>query len=373
MVAPLVIDARTGVRWEHSSGLLNAVGQAAMAHGVNAQRADGSTERVLRSDGIDNWRKRSDGQFIERLTVGRKDSDFGGSAGGFPRDFEHIYAEILEEKRRPLNYTKQFVMDTRVPLGAKTHTVRRRLGRGDAAIYRGGTTGIPMVAHSFVEEQFHVIYIVSGVETNWFELISDSFEGRNQFADDSRMAIRAIEERINDVAWNGDAASQVYGALTYPHLAKSVGVTNYVGSASSQDLLDDLNAAANFAIEASGGTFRPTRVMTSIRVRNFLMQKQNSVASDISVGQFFLNGQETLNAIEGVHEMRGIGPAGQDGIMFYDDSRESSAFVMIQPPTAMPAHAINSFQNQTVYVAAIGGTVMRDVGNNHLHLVPFGS
>ena len=351
MVAqPLVIDAGTGKVFSAGTGLLNVIGRAKLSHGVNqVNRADGTVTRVLTPDRFDAYRKRCDSQFIVDLakSEGRTDSDFGGNAGGFPRDFEHIYKEILAEKRAPLNYTKQMRMDGRVPLGAKTHTVRRRLGTGDAAIYRGGTTGIPVVGHSFVEEQFPVIYIVSAVETNWFELISDSFEGRNQFADDSRMAVRAIEERINNIAFNA-----------VPDNA----------STAAKLIIQDLNAASNFAIENSGGTFRPTRMVTSIRRMNFLMQTQNSVATDKSIGQFWLDGQPDIKTIEGVRELRGIGPAGEDGMMFYDDNLTSTAFVMIQPPTAMPAHSINSFQNQTVYVAAIGGTIMRDVGNNNLLL-----
>lgn len=369
MVAPLVLDASTGMHFSAGTGLLNVVGHAALSHGVDQRRADGTVQRILKPSGFDAYRKRCDAQFIKNIDLGtRKDSDFGGNAGAFPRDFEHIYKEILEEKRQPLNYTKCMQMDGRVPLGAKKHTVRRRLGTGDAAIYRGGTTGIPVANGAYVEEQFNVIYVVSAVETNWFELISDSFEGRNQFADDSRMAIRSINERINNIAFNGDAASDIHGFLNYPHLAKSVSTVQYVTGTSGADLRADMDAAANFAIEASGGTFRPNRMVTSIRRMNFLMQTQNSTAADTSVGEYWLKGQPDISAIEGIREMRGIGPNGEDGMMFYDDSLESTAFVMIQPPTAMPAHSINSFQNQTVYVSAIGGTVMRDVGNNHLHL-----
>jgi hypothetical protein len=371
MVAPLVLDAVTGLPHAAGPGVLSVVSAAAMAsrHRRTDDRFDAAY--VAPVGALDEYRQRMDSKFVKEL-IARGDFEprtdaLTGAAGGFPRDFEFIYQEVLEEPRRPLNMTRLWQMDTRVPLGARTHTVRRNLNSGDAAVTRTGGIDVPVVRGHRVEESFPVIYIVAGVEVNWFEMISNNFEGRNQFADDTRHAVRVIEERMNRIAFNGDAPTQVFGFLNYPHLAKSVSPEVYtVGGSSPAAILGDLNDTANFAMEASGGTFSPNRMATSIRLRNFLMQNQFSAASDVSIGEFFLKGHETINTIEGVHELEGIGPNGEDGIAVYDDSIQSTTFVMVQPPTALPAAQIDSFRNQVVYVAAIGGTVMRDVGNNHL-------
>lgn len=362
---PIVIDAATGLPFKAASSVLSQV-SAARAHvnsATNRQRLDAMGKHA---SPLDLYRQDSDTRFVADMLQTRQDA-LTGAAGGFPRDFEFIYQEVLEEPRRPLNMQRLWQMDTRVPLGAKTHTVRRNLNTGDAAIYRGGSEGVPVVRGMRVEEEFPVIYVVAAVEVNWFEMISNDFAGRNQFADDTRHAIRVIDEKINRIAFDGDSPSQVHGFLDFPSLAKSVSTATYtVGGSTPAVILGDLNDIANFPVEASGGTFRPNRMATSIRLRNFLMQNQFSVASDVSIGEFFLKGQEDINTIEGVHELEAVGPNGEDAIIVYDDSIQSTTFVMVQPPTAMPAAQIDSFRNQVVYVAAIGGTVMRDVGNNHL-------
>ena len=365
----IVIDAFTGER-SNTSPLaqvaINATSEAIRIGGGRRIDSGAGSIVVARDGAMDKLRH----QRLDRIArqMAQRNDALSSNTGSFPRDFEFIYNEQLNEVRRPLNWQRLWQMDTRVPLGFKTHTVRRRLGTGDAKIVRAGTE-VPVVGHQRVEEQFNVIYIAAAVEVDWFSMISDSVEGRNEFADDTAMAIRAIDERINDIAFDGDAPSNVPGFLNYPFLAKSVSPETYVaggGGSAAVDIVRDLNIGANFASETSGGAFSPDRAATSLRLRNFLMQTQNSVASDISIGSFWLSGQQDINDIVGVQELEGIGPSGEDGIIFYRDSLDSTTFVMVQAPTAMPVFQIDSFRNQVVYIAAVGGTVMRDAGNNHL-------
>ena len=356
-----VIDARTGRPYEHGSAILNQIGLA--AHFGRG-----------RADSMDRFRADSDRSFLSGLPQARKDA-LAGAAGGFPRDFEHIYEEILQEERRPLNYKLLWRMDTRVPLGARTYTVRRRLGQGEAVYYRGGGQEIPKVSGSYVEETFKVGYIVSAVETNYFDAISNDFARRNEFADQSRDAIRFIEERINRTAFFGEKAAGIYGFLDYPSLAKKVSTVPFSSDAGSpQAILDALNETVNFAREASGGTFRPTRLAMPIKERNYLFQRRFSDSSDKSIGEYFLDSQSKagggIREINEAHELTGAGPGGASAVIAYDDSLESTAFTLVQAPTAMPAHTLNSFTSQVVYMAAVGGMAMRNVGNNVVSFHP---
>lgn len=387
-----VLDAHTGFQYQfaadvkasisaalHYEGHTDSVGQlVALNHGCldrHRRRQDAKTIQSIMSDAaphrIDSLKR----QFKRRQDAWEQRGDLlEGSAGGLPRDFEFIYREILKEKRRPLNMQKLFPMDGRVPLGARTHTARRMLQVGSAQVHRGGGE-VRAVRSSFVEEQFETIHIVAGVETNWFETISQDFQARNTFADDTRMAIRVIEERMNRVAFNGDAISRVFGFLNYPKISTNVSTITFTPAGITADTdatIAELNRIANFPRQASGGTFRPNRMATSIRVRDALMQAPRTTGTDITVGQFFMNNQpeDGIKSIEEAHELEGVGPNGEDAIIVYGDSLDATAMVMVQPPTALPAHAINAFQNQVVYVGTIGGMVMRDLGTNAVLFVP---
>ena len=337
--------------------------------GLRIDSADGASHTVALPGALDRLRKIRLDAIAGKMSKHRNDA-LASNTNSFPRDFEHIYAETLREKRKPLNWQRLFPVDTRVPLGARTHTVRRVLGTGDAVVTRTGSD-LPVMGQQRIEERFGVAHIACAVEVNWFDMISDNFEGRNRFQDDTEMAIRAIDERINDVAFNGYVPMNMPGMLTYPQLPISVSPEVWsagTGGSPAADIRRDLNIGANFAGETSGEAFSPNRLVTSIRLRNFLMQTQNSVATDRSIASVRLEGQSEITEIEGAHELRGIGPNGEDGLFFYREEPVAASFVMIQAPTAMPVFQSDSFHSQVVYIATIGGTIMRDVGHNHLRL-----
>lgn len=364
-MSAIIIDAESGNAFEYGHDVLAVVDAATTAFGRWNAKAQALH---LDAEGFNKYRRHCDGITIRNWAAQQRNDALTSAVGAFPRELEHIYTEMLTEERRPLNLQTLVQMDGRVPLGARSHTVRRRLGSGDTAIYRGGVE-IPVVRGSRVEESFGIIHIVTSVMQSIFEQMSDNFAGRNQFADDTRDAVRFLEERANTIGFEGDAPSNLDGLLNFRHMAKTVSTFAFTAANVAADPAGaraELNRLANFAMENSGGTFRPNRFVTSIRIRNVLMQTQNSDASDRSVGQVWLDGQADINSIEGVHELRGVGPAGQDGLFFYDDQLSSTAFVLVQPPTPLPAHAINALQNQTVYMMTIGGVIMRNVGNNLL-------
>lgn len=366
----MVLDV-SGKPFAGGSHLRSAIAQALMeGRSTGLSRFDAATGEVVGKPGwVDAWRKRSDAKRIQVAVSERRDA-FGPGVGAFPRDFEYIYEEILEEARPDLNLWNAVQMDTRVPLGFKTHTVRRRLGQGHAGVVRGGSD-VPVVSGSYVEERFPVIYIANAVEMNFFEMLAQSVEGRNQFQDDSALAVRLINERINQIGWFGHKPSKMYGLLDYPSLAKTISPVVYGPAGTPKDILADLNAAANFAREASKETFRPNRMAVSPRLRNYLFQTPHGTVTDTTIGEYFLAGQPDIKGIDSFHELEGVGPGGLDGIFTYADGRESTAFSLVQAPTAMPMWQSGPFTNQVVYFAAIGGAVMRNVGANSLRFVEF--
>lgn len=352
-----IIDARTGQPFQNGNSIMNRISEGLIRTGGRMDAEHGGI--VAPKPGwIDSWRAREDAAHV--ATMRRNDNTLGALSG----DFEFIYNEVLTEPRRPNNYERILPMDTRVPLGAKTHTVRRRLASGQAEIVRGGA--VPVISSSMAEDRFPVVYIAMAVETNYFELLSQSYEARSAFQDDSREAVAAIEARINDLAFNGSKAAGLFGVLDYPELAKSVASVNYVAASDGKQVVADLNRFVNRAEVSSGSALKPDSLAVSLRLRNYLFQTPLGTASDITIGDFFLRGQENIKNVVGIDEFTGRGPAGalQDAMFAYEASVSKTAFVMVQPPTALPMWQNGPFTNQVVYVAAVGGVVMRDVGSN---------
>lgn len=364
----IVLDARTGLEHPNGSVIVNQISGALARYGVSApagiQRYD-AAGKVAAKNTLDQWRIDDDRAWVASKLAKRADAT-RGAAGGFPRDFEHIYRRVWEEPRQLLNGLMAFPTDSEVPLGARSHTGRRILGQGRAEFYRGGSS-VPTVRTSYAEETFGVGYIVCGVDVNRFEAMSDSFVGRNGLAQDLRLARRIMDERINDCIWNGYEPLKLYGFLNYPSMPKYVESTAFDGSANGQDVLEALQRIADFAFNASNGLFQPDTMGVPPRIHRYISQtKLDATSTDTTILEFFLRGQDKVNGIKKVvsmGELKGVGPAGaaQDAIIVWRNAPDALHFELIQAPTPLPAFQATPFDDQIVLFAAVGGMVMGDM------------
>lgn len=319
-----------------------------------------------------HWREHLDG-----LPQDRRDAlgtGLSGGAGGFPRDFEYIRTQLWEEERQPLNALRLFPRDTSVPLGARSHTARRMVGDGEAEIYRGGSVQV-RARTSYKEETFGVVYIVSAVQTQFFEQLTTDYAGIRQYQNDLRVARRVVDERVNDIFWNGDEPSDVFGILNYPSLATQAFPLTMSDSADPKAIVRALHNIQYTPQIRSGATFSPTRMATSPRVRAFLYSRKHELngGTDTVMAKYFLDNQDPsfgVQSIEAAQELQGIGPNGEDGILLYKPSLESMGLVDIQGTTTLPVFQSSALEQITVVYAAIGGVTMGNVGNHILALAP---
>jgi len=298
----------------------------------------------------------------------RRTDAFGDSNGWHqPRELEYQYQEILREETPDENAMRLFFVDPSVPLGARRHTVTRTHTQGSAVWYRGGVE-VPMASASKDQETFPVNYIVAGYEESTFDRMSNAFAGDSPIALKQSGAIDAIDRKMNETAWFGDASVKMYGIFNYPYLAVSNSAVNYT-SGSPDDILADLHAGKNWASENSKQVFGHTGVVTSERVRNKLMQRPRTTNSDMTVGQMWLRDNGSISSFEVAWECEAAGPAGEDAMLFHRrGDRNSIAIVVPQGPTITPTQQ-QGFMHRTLIWAAYGGVIMRNAGNVHLRWI----
>lgn len=313
----------------------------------------------------------------EAVESGRVDALTPGPAG-FLRDFDYIHRELLEEARPQLNAGMMFGADSTVPLGAPTHTARRAIVAGKAKWHKRGSS-FPLVKAGYLEEQFRTGFVVCAVEQSFFEGLQIGFAGLQTYQIEARGCIRAIEEFLNGVAFYGSPERQIYGALTYPHLAKAVLATRFaVPTSTGAAIVAALHALVDRPMIASGGVFKPNRIAVPEAVKRFLSTTMlDTAGSAITLEKFFLEGQTEIKSIEVAHELSasemtaaGVGnPAGYHGILAWRDNRESLAHVLPQRPTFLPIWNSSPIDTLHVAFASTGGITMHDVGNNILGFV----
>jgi hypothetical protein len=350
------IDARSGNPFD--DGVINALQSAALAR--HGQRTD-SVDKMR----ADAWKTRRDGIVAE---VRRGDAArVVGRADGyhFARDLEYVHAEILAEKTPVPNGLSLFPVSTRIPLGARSHVVRRSHEAGQAVIIRDGFgQAIPRVSVSRDEETFPVRHVADAFDMDMWEAQSSDYAGTMLYGDKLRAARNVVTMKLNDLIWNGNADAGLYGVLNYPYLHKAAAAED-LANASADDTIAELMRWSHFAGEQTKGVFGADTLVTSARLINKWSTTPRSTGTDTSILKWFLGNQSKIKSVQEAWEMEGIGPSGEDGLLFYRNNLESIAVEMVQPFTSMPAQRQGFID--TIYCwASYAGTVMRDSGNNTL-------
>ena len=328
----------------------------ARARAINSVNPVGELTRRMDSAGI--------GALASRFGV-RQDS-----AEAQLRQLEHIRAKALEEPIPPTNAMKLWRTVRDTPVGANSVTVRRFVEQGEAQFYRGGDVSASVGIRQH-EETWKVQHIVTSLRFTLFEQQASDFARLTRYARLVRGARRAIEQFHNDKLFNGSTASRFLGLANYPYLARKVSATNFYadGSTAADDVLAELNAAANYPAQQSKQAMSPNRCVTSLRVRDYLMNTRIGSVNDTTIGEFFGRTNAYIDTIDAAHELRDIGGTGMDGVLFYNDDPDTIAIDVPQDFTPLPLQTFGFDSTQYFYMST-AGLQAYNVGNCLMLLVP---
>lgn len=297
---------------------------------------------------------------LERL----KEVNRADDGVAFARDLEYVRKQINEEKFAVPSGLAMFPIRTDVPVGAKTFTMRRGTARGFAVVYRAGKS-IPRVDVGSSEATRSVKYIVDGYGIDDFERSSSDYAGANVEGRLARAARTVIYQKINDLAWYGNAKDDLWGVLTYPFLSKMVSAVNWA-TATADQMLAALNAIDIYQADRTSGVFYADTLAVSPRILHRMTTTRVGAGDGaLSVLQVFLANALHIRSIVQAWELRGAGPGGYDGLFAFRNSEESINIVMVGGFNQTPQQregftsVVNCFQG-------FGGVTMEDVGNNLL-------
>lgn len=279
------------------------------------------------------------------------------------RQLEHVYSEVLREEFPPQSSMEAFPVDTSVPAGALTHTVRRLSQQGEAKVYRGNSADVPRVGVTQEEEHFPVHHYVIGIGLDYFEAQASNF-ANSALEEELRTAAQVVMmEFLNQKTWFGDVENNIYGVLNYPWVPKRVMNVPFGADTDPEAMLKALNAAANQAHEESKTVYSPNAVIMSPRLLRILRTTRIHPSDSDKVLDDFLASNPKIGSAESAWELQGAGPGGTDIILFYRRDRRSVANVIPKTFTMLPMQ-VNGFEMTIPCYMSHGGVVQRDVLNN---------
>lgn len=248
----------------------------------------------------------------------------------FARQLEAIKAQTYDVKRANLNALQLMPVSTDVPEGATTITYRQYDTVGMAKVIANYANDLPRADVTGKEFTSNIRSIGNAFGYNTQEIRSAIFAGVNLPARKAMAATRAHQEKINALAFTGDADHGLPGLISNTNvpevtlLADGTGSSKTFASKTADKIVRDVNALINKIISQSKGVHRATEVWMPVEQYALIATTQNSTASDTTILQFLQQVHPGVTFRQ-VVELDGAGASSADRMYAIENSRDNWA------------------------------------------------
>lgn len=285
----------------------------------------------------------------------------------FQRELEFIIPEMFERELAKINARRIFPIDRSAGSATRVITWRQFTKVGSAQIIADYADDINVV-NAFGEEQSSKVRGVA-VAAQW------SLEEMREAAQTGRPLERLQTESARDtmmrlengVAFTGEADFDLVGLLTTGQGIPTNAAPNgtWTQSLAADDILEDLNFAANTPIETTGDVESPTSIIMSTVKYNIIASRKHGTDTDRTILSHFLLNNPYINEIIPVRELAGAGAGGADIMIAY--SRDPSK-LRLQVPLDIEQLAPQVFNlvTRVPYHMRIGGLTIFKPASLHI-------
>ena len=248
----------------------------------------------------------------------------------FARQLEAIKAQTYDVKRANLNALQLMPVSTDVPEGATTITYRQYDTVGMAKVIANYANDLPRADVTGKEFTSNIRSIGNAFGYNTQEIRSAIFAGVNLPARKAMAATRAHQEKINALAFTGDADHGLPGLISNANVpevtlaADGTGSAKTFASKTADKIVRDVNSLINKIISQSKGVHRATEVWMPVEQYALIATTQNSTASDTTILQFLQQVHPGVTFRQ-VVELDGAGASGADRMYAIENSRDNWA------------------------------------------------
>ena len=270
--------------------------------------------------------------------------DAEGSAIFFARQLEHIKAKNADVKYPELMARQVFPVSNEAGEGADTITVKTYDQVGMAEFIGAYDKGLPSVDISGKETTIKVRETGLNVRYTLSELRKAVRAGLPIDAMKMRAAIRGHEQRINKVAFDGDAARGLIGLFSHPNIPNAVApngaaVSPLWSTKTADEILADLVDCVDSIWLDTKQVHRANTLLMTPALFSLIKNKRIGAANDVSVLTYFLANNQfitNVNQIMTCNELVGAGTGGTNCIVAMEKSVDNFTLEIPMEPKFHP-------------------------------------
>jgi hypothetical protein len=240
----------------------------------------------------------------------------------FTRELESIKAKTYDIKYPELKARRLFPVSFEAGPGAESIVYQQFDQIGMAKLIASYADDLPRADVVGREFTARVKSIGASFGYNIQEIRAAVKAGRPLQARKASAAKRAVSYLENKVAFFGDSATGLVGFLSHPNVTKTNAPNGVSGTATwatktPDEILKDMNDAANGIVTISKGMEIPDTMILPMAQYNYIKSTARSANSDKTILQYFLENNGYIKTVEWVSELLGAGASGKDCLVCY--------------------------------------------------------
>ncbi|KKK89172.1 hypothetical protein LCGC14_2735800, partial [marine sediment metagenome] len=235
--------------------------------------------------------------------------------------------------------------------GAETIAYDIVRGAGIAKVIANGAMDLPR-ADTFVDRHYAVVRVLGisfGYTTR--ELRNAAFANVPLEARRGVAARRGMEEKLSDIAWNGDSSYSMLGLLDNTNVPQVQAAAPSTGSdrtwaggdKTPLEIISDISSALSDIVDVTNQVHKPNTLLLPIAQFEYIRKTPYSDRVPMSILRYMKdpdNGYD-IDMIEQVPELKATGPGGEDQMLVYERTDEVLQFRIPMELRAMPPEPRN--------------------------------
>lgn len=246
-----------------------------------------------------------------------------GESAFFKRELEVVKSQTYDVKYKPNKAFSLFPISSEAGVGATEITWRQFTRVGMAKMVSDYAMDFPRVdiygaEYSVKPKGIGVAYGYSIEEIRRAQMAGLPLETRR-----AETARRAIEDKMNTIAFNGDAGTNLKGFIDYTGITEytvasgGTGNTKTWSTKTADQILDDMNGIVHGVVSATNGIEQPDTMLMPLEQYNLISTKRLGTDSDTTVLEYFLKTNRYIKRIEWLTELKTAGADDTARVMVY--------------------------------------------------------
>ena len=222
----------------------------------------------------------------------------------FLRDLEHIKQKTYDIMKAPLRAFTLIPVESSVDSGAESITYRQYDQTGIAQIIANYADDLPRADVQGKEFTSTIKSIGDSYGYSLQDIRAAAHSGRPLQQRKANAALRAQQEKWEQIAWYGDAEYNLPGFLTNPNIPSSTAGATGTGSSTNwadktpQQIIDELNGLVNRVVTRTKGAEKPNTLLLPIEQYTLISSQVYSTNTENTILTVFLKNSPHITSVE---------------------------------------------------------------------------